>query len=86
MLDEAFRNLRLGLIPPKLDQVLVGAADRCASRTALFCLGWSTGSSGGAPRRCVADGRGRAARRLGLTLGDTSRGRMDVSSSTATSP
>src|SRR5690606_9048444 len=41
MLDEGFHSLRLGLIPPKLDQVLVGAIDRSRQPDvrAVFVLG-----------------------------------------------
>lgn len=82
MLDEAFRNLRLGLIPPKLDQVLVGAVDRSRQPDvrAVFVLGLVDREFPAVPQEdaLLTDEERELLAASGLTLGDTSRSRMDV--------
>lgn len=82
MLEEGFRSLRLGLIPPKLDQVLVGAVDRSRQPDvrAVFVLGLVDREFPAVPQEdaMLTDDERDLLAAGGLTLAETSRSRMDV--------
>lgn len=82
MLEEGFQSLRLGLIPPKLDQVLVGAVDRSRQPDvrAVFVLGLVDREFPAVPQEdaMLTDDERELLAADGLTLAETSRSRMDL--------
>lgn len=80
MIDEGFQSLRLGLIPPSLDQVLVGAVDRSRQPNvrAVFLLGAVDRQFPQVPREDMvfSDPEREKLKAAGYTLAATSRRRL----------
>lgn len=81
MIEEGVQGLRLGLIPPKLDQVLVGAIDRSRQPNvrAVFVLGVVDREFPAVPQEdaVITDAEREALTASGFALGETSRTRME---------
>lgn len=81
MVEEGVQGMRLGLIPPKLDQVLVGAIDRSRHPDvrAVFVLGLVDREFPAVPQEdaVLTDAEREALRAAGFVLGETSRTRME---------
>lgn len=81
MLDEGFESLHLGIIPPKLDQVLIGSVDRSRHPDvrAVFVLGLVDREFPAVPQEdaVLTDTEREALAGSGFKLGETSRVRME---------